>query len=834
MAGLSLQFEGVENADLLALLGAAIALALLAYGLWQVASGRGRRIGIAALAIGATIGVCVGLARLYVPATGTGGQGLWLALIGGSVAAAVGVFYASVYTYLGPRRITALLVLRSLAIVALLLIMFKPRLSYQPTGDDAKPALAVLVDRSASMDAVDHADLPSRYGQATEALSAQQRRLDNDFRVRWLHFAAETQEVTDADELHEMSPSGPGTDATDLAGALRQATAGFAGDELAAVMLISDGLHNADGDAVEPARRSVAPIYALGVGGDQATGGRRNVQLLSVDAPLQAVRNNVATIHAKVRLTGWANVPTNVILSEGARRIDSRQVLTEGNVRTVDVTFQWTPADPTAPANPDIRKLRVVAEPNPAEAEARDNAAELHVLITQPSIRVLYVEGRLRPEYKYLRRVLATDPNVKLMSLVRMRESSFLAQGDIDGKQLTDLPRTDEDFAFFDVLILGDLDRTFLSRRQMERIAQFVNDGGGLLMLGGANSFGPGGYGGTPIEKALPVEVGPRSSPQEATPFIPQLTAAGQASPVLAGLAEFFHTPSRKPITPLPKLTGCVTVARAKPAAQVLAIHPTRRNAAGPLTVLAVQNFGAGRSAAFTADTTWRWYLRLRSMGADSPHHRFWGQLIRYLADAEKRDKDKVSAVLARMDRAFCTQGETLTLTAQVRGPDGRVTDDASATATFAGEVEDPPWRDGAPVQVVLTPSGAGDGLYQAKHSPARSGAFTVTFAAADKAGAPLGEDKLSVTVAPRSAETDQLARDAKTLQAIAAASNGRYADLAELPAIVNELIGRRRAALAPAIPARRYSLYNFAVLFLVFVALLTAEWLLRRRWQLQ
>ncbi|KKK88790.1 hypothetical protein LCGC14_2739610, partial [marine sediment metagenome] len=278
--------------------------------------------------------------------------------------------------------------------------------------------------------------------------------------------------------------------------------------------------------------------------------------------------------------------------------MDSQQLLSEANTETLDLQFKWTPGDPTGPANPDIRKLRIVAQPNPVEAVAEDNAAELHLLVTQPSIRVLYVEGTLRPEYKYLRRILATDPNVKLMSLVRLSENRFLAQGSIDNRQLQDLPRTDEEFGFFDVLILGDLDRTFLTRGQMDKIRQFVNDGKSLLMLGGRNSFGPGGYGGTPVEAALPVVCGSRSQQQETTRFVPQLTAGGQASPVFAGMAEFFGAPGRKPVKPLPALLGCVTVERAKPGAQVLAIHPNRRSATGPLVVLAVHNFGSGRAAA--------------------------------------------------------------------------------------------------------------------------------------------------------------------------------------------------------------------------------------------
>jgi len=213
-------------------------------------------------------------------------------------------------------------------------------------------------------------------------------------------------------------------------------------------------------------------------------------------------------------------------------------------------------------------------------------------------------------------------------------------------------------------------------------------------------------------------------------------------------------------------------------------------------------------------------------MGADSPYHRFWGQLIRYLAGVDKDEKAQAASVLGRMDRAFCTAGETVALTAQVRDAEGAPAADAAVTATVAG-------KEGSPVEVPLAAGAAATGLYEGKYTPARGGQFTVTFAAADKARKPLGQDRLELTVADKSPETDRLARDAATLRAVAEASGGRYADLAELPGVVNELIERRRAA-APTVPPRHYSLYNFVALFLLFVALLSAEWLLRRRWQLQ
>ncbi|HWP34074.1 MAG TPA: VWA domain-containing protein, partial [Thermodesulfobacteriota bacterium] len=60
----------------------------------------------------------------------------------------------------------------------------------------------------------------------------------------------------------------------------------------------------------------------------------------------------------------------------------------------------------------------------------------------------------------------------------------------------------------YDGLILSNVSALALSRGQMEEIRAFVrDDGGGLVMLGGDESFGLGGYYRTPVEEALPVSM---------------------------------------------------------------------------------------------------------------------------------------------------------------------------------------------------------------------------------------------------------------------------------------------------------------------------------------
>jgi len=60
----------------------------------------------------------------------------------------------------------------------------------------------------------------------------------------------------------------------------------------------------------------------------------------------------------------------------------------------------------------------------------------------------------------------------------------------------------------YDCIVLANLARGFLSEEQMKVIKTCVEDqGAGLVMIGGDQSFGAGGYLGTPIEEVLPVSM---------------------------------------------------------------------------------------------------------------------------------------------------------------------------------------------------------------------------------------------------------------------------------------------------------------------------------------
>ncbi len=876
MAVVSLQFHGVRNHDLLAMLAVVLAAVMLSVGVLQLVRRRWR---YGAICLGAAFGpvvlgvlaldsagrysrndrrgallsaaaamlaaVIIAPAAIFVTAADASPWKIWLAVLTAQIALCVGVFYSAVFRSLRSRRLGTLMLLRFVAVIALLLTLFKPAISVTtPAGEDeSKPILPILVDRSGSMSTSDMPNMPSRYARTLQMLAGQQQRLEKHFNVKVYHFAEKTNAVDAIRNLGDLSPTGGGTKNTDIAAAINTAASNAARARTPGILLISDGIHNTGGNVTDAATEAT-PIYAIGVGSEEEiVAGRRNIQIASAQAPMTVIKNNVATISAEVNITGFASIPAEIrLVEEGIDQpVASRPVWTDKDSATVKFNMKWTPGDnPSARDESggapfaDIRKLYLKIPQNPAENVHKDNSTELHVLVTRPRIRILYIEGSMRPEYKFLRRLLDSDPNVQFASLVRISGNRFWSQGSIEGKKFTQLPSTDKEFGMLDVLIIGDLDAGFLTTEQKSRIRQFVSDGGGLLMLGGHNSFGPGGYDGTPVETALPVIMGGRNQPQEKTPFVPKLTAAGQAHPIFEGMKKFFGGPDTRgkesDLPELPPLNGCVTVVDKKQGASVLAVHPGAENQNGPLIVLAVQRFGSGRSAAFTPDTTWKWRLPMQPLGAESPYRLFWSQMVRWLAHADTKSRRGASAAVLRLDRTYVRVGENVKILAAVRNKQGKPTESSNVSCTITPLDKN---SDIEPRQLPLTQEGGG--LFGEDFEPQQQGEYKVILTAANEAGEELGRDEITLTVAPHHTEMEQLARNTELLRKIAGQSKGSFMELAALPDLINRLIRTKaQSSGEDADKVVDYPLYNFTLLFIVFAVALTAEWLLRRNWQLR
>lgn len=102
--------------------------------------------------------------------------------------------------------------------------------------------------------------------------------------------------------------------------------------------------------------------------------------------------------------------------------------------------------------------------------------------------------------------VIRDDPNESGDLERALREANIRA----DVVSSTAAPAGLSDLAGYEAVVMVNQSAYNFSQRQQEELRQFVSDtGGGLLMIGGPNAFGAGGWIGSPLEEALPIRLDP-------------------------------------------------------------------------------------------------------------------------------------------------------------------------------------------------------------------------------------------------------------------------------------------------------------------------------------
>jgi uncharacterized membrane protein len=799
---------------------------------WATARGR-VTLALAAVGVGGTLAV------LALPPLHDGRVGLaWTFTLLSLLSAA---FYLNLREQLTLTRTGVLLAMRVVALAVLVPMLFEPVVRFVSRPRPERPLL-FLVDTSGSMSVPDAANGPTRIQSVWQALRPELPTIRDHFVPSFYTFDSGFRTLDKAEDLARLQADGR---STDIVNGVSQALTRATRDD-AAVVLISDGIDNTSPDAADAIRGSAHPVHTVRVGSDQATPASVvNVAVDDVSAPDDFAVNHATQVTATIGSSGLANRVVEVKLAE----VDAAGKPI-GDVATQRLVLQpsaggQTVELPFKPTQPGLHTVAVWVDPIPGERTTADNRQTFQALAIDPRIKVLYVEGSVRLEYKWTRQAFLSDANVELATYLRKTASSVEAGGTVDGQPFRGLPTTPAGWAKFDVIIIGDIDASHFSAAQLRQVEQRTSAGGGLLMLGGQGSFGPGGYAGTPIEKALPVFAGPTADAQDTERFVPRLTASGLGSPILDGLDDWFGVGDRPGVKQLPPLNGNVVVGRPKSGAEVLMVHQDRPGPDGqPQVVLATQRYGQGRSAAFTVDTTYLWFLPLRGMGQDSPYNKLWGQMIRWLAGQDVRDRGRGAGLNALLNKSVYPLGESVKVRAQVRDERGDATKFAQASVTVT--------HDGQPKAdtYALSPAEGQPGMYSMVLPSPTKGSYAAEVVAT-KDGKELGRQTLKFDVLPPDDEMTRVAANPQLLTAIANQTHGYHYDLGQFPQLIEQLIRsdpttgtlQQRAVplddfvgaaaslvtAQPLWPAR----YDLPVQGLLMVALLIGEWVLRRRWQL-
>lgn len=728
-----------------------------------------------------------------------------------------------------PTRRLKLLLLRLVVVLLALYLYAQPAVQLQDVTR-VKNHLVVLVDGSLSMSLRDGPKTPRRVERVQRFLremSPELVGLGRDHVLDVFTFGDLLKEAS-TDALAEKAPTN--AEATQLLEALTEVSARYKGKELAAVVVLSDGGDNGvlgqrtplkrplDPDLVERLRRFDVPIHTLAAGRPD---GLVDLAIQRVLANEFAFVHNLTEVEVVLQAQGLGKKRVTVTLERDGNPIQSRALQLDARGGEHSVRFSFSPER----VGKFVYSVR--AEAFPEEAIQTNNRRDFVLKVIRDKVRVLQVAGRPSWDQRFLRKVLKRNPNVDLISFFILRTSANLHTVPPSQLSLIPFPTRElfqEELRSFDVVILQDFDyRPYQMARYLRHIAEFVREGGGLLMIGGSQSFSAGGYYGTELAEVLPVQIGPEGFDESMLSFdtfSARLTAAGQRHPVTA------LSPDRRENEAIwrsfPILEGLNLVDAVKPGAVVLAQHPLLKDLRGdqlPLVVLG--HSGRGRSLAVLTDSTWRWALPAAASGGGARYHqRFWNNALRWLlADPEWK------LIKVQTDRDVVLPGEPVRVQVSV-------VDRSYKPAT------------GIDLKIHLrqVSSSVGDGagsVHELYSGPVGEGGRVSVTVAAPQAGAQRISARAVIAGEPEEAsavflvggarpELDDAGVREDLLRAVARATGGEYhridsASLSELP--------RRKPRIVRVDRRHNVSLWDHPLVLMLGVLCMASEWWLRRRY---
>ena len=737
------------------------------------------------------------------------------------------------------RRWT-LLSLRAGAVAAALVLFFQPALR-QENVTRLPNHVAIVVDQSESMRLKEKPGQPSRAERAAAWIQTEAPRLAELRKTHLLDFYSFGERLSPTTEEALLTAPPPYAEATRLREALAALRSRYDGRDLAGVLVVSDGIDNGklgrgddaavlSADAIDFLKSLDAPVHAAWVGQP----GLHDVAIAGVGADDFAFVRTALQIEATVRVlgageAGWEGKSLPVTLRRDGLPVKTVEITVEPGTTDYHVTFGFTPE----------RVGKYVYEISTpvldGEAIAENNSRAFLLKVIREKIRVLQVAGRPTWDERFLRGLLKRDPNVDLISFFILRTPNDLETVSSDELSLIPFPTEElfeEQLRSFDVVFLQNFNYApYGIGAYLGEIRRYVEEGGGLAMVGGDLSFSLGGYAHTPVSDILPVEIPDGEEPSAA--FSATTTAKPLAASALADLASFrlALTPEGRahPITALkvdlrqndarwaqlPELEGTNLVTRARPGATVLGVHPTRRDADGrPLPVLTVGEAQKGRVLALTSDSSWRWGFA----GDSQLYQRFWENAIRWLI----RDP-ALSFLHVETDQAEYARGQKVTIAVSAVGPDYQPLKDTAVQVAVTSIAS----ASGKP-EPILSRSGRTDeaGELHLELEPPRPGGYRITARATVGNGRPAVEENVFlVRGAGRELEEPE-ARD-ELMRAVAAATGGSFKG----PGDSWSGLSLHPPRVVRVNQHRDVELWAGWWVLLVAALCLGANWALRRRW---
>lgn len=715
--------------------------------------------------------------------------------------------------------------------------------------DELPPILQQLDDeyyrslKQSERAAIDSTAELTRSAIARQALLHGQfiEQLGSDYQLRFVRFARSNEEFDgtswlDSKKLPATSRGAGGFRAsTDLTTALEFALENIPAGKLAGILLLSDGRHNGERPVDDVVRRlglQGTPLCSIAIGSSL---GPRDAGILGVRVPETIYLDDRAMIQADLKLDGLEGVTVTASLFDGDQFLESSDIEVGSNSLRTMVRFAHTPDEI------GISKLSIELSLSQGEAFLDNNRWEVEVAVTDDRTNVLIVESYPRWEFRYLRNLFhARDRSVNLQYLLTnpdqiadglpIEEVPASADRRFGDSEATALPVDRDEWLKFDAIILGDIAPETIDEATWEHIQHCVADRAALLVtIAGPRSM-PHAFSSPIFKELLPIAYAESTEPVLDGPepsYQLRLTPAGRLSPIMQQSPD----PNLNDLvwSGLPSLHWRHPIANLKAGAEVLAYaQPSggSENRSPSLefqeanALIVAQRYGSGKVLALNFDRSWR----LRYGVGDIYHHKFWGQILRWGTGEILRAGNEILRL--GTDQLSYEPGAEIRITAQVNSTEYRPTPPAGITANISYQ-----GRSVIATKLTLIPDS--NGTYETVVQPALEPGRYDLRVELDRSSPPgtardAGTVATEFLVGPNQNEIEfsELSADRAFLGRVAALSGGSVADpdnaasLKRFFSPPGQIVSERKET----------TLWDNFPILLIFLALLTSEWITRRK----
>ncbi len=737
-----------------------------------------------------------------------GGVSWWfVALVAGGLLCLIIYQYRSQRQRLNRQRNALLTALRTCVYALLIFLLLSPVMVEESVKRLRRP-LIILIDTSKSMGfPAGKSGKKSRIDLVKEKLTAGKEplieRLARTYDLRLYQFDTGPQPIG-SESLRQLKAQGKGTR---LIESLRQLARKPQG--AAAIIMLSDGSSNGE-ESVQGMSSFPLPVFALASG---EADGLTDIGIAGLQSPELAFRGRKIDLDFTIQAYGLSGKQIPLYFNRGRNLISTRSLNIDRDPFEQRIALSYTPRE----VGPHSFALSLPAQPG--ERITQNNQREFTIDVQRDKIRVLTLSGSPSWNYRFLRMALKQDPFIDLVSFVFLRTPFDTV--DVPENQLSLIPfPIDEIFLEelknFDIVILENFSyRSYFNTLYLEKVRDFVRDGGGLAMLGGARSFDRGGYAGSPLSEPLPVVLDGRGTYEMDSRLHTSLTPAGKAHPITRIFPE--AQANERAWGKVKPLTSINRVARAKGEVLLSAASSTGR-AGWPL--LAVGKFGKGRTLALMTDEIWRWnFMAVGKKENPQTHLKLLRQAMRWLAQEPSSEQVQITSVSGTRN-----PGEKLEVRVQVLKEDYT----PALHADLQLRVSSP---EGEIIPLQVTPE-AEEGEYSSEFTPAREGSYRLE-AEAKLSGKVMGKDQKNFLVSFPFGEMEDSRSRFDLLKKIAKVSQGRFIPFPQwsekTPGRLLEEIER----LAPSeiVERQQIPLWSNPWVFGLTLLLLATEWWLRRSW---